>query len=65
MFFHSTDQKLLLKSLGRKFENSFLHQHFLPEYFNYAKEHPDTLINKIYEVLYSFDHRFGEWIRCV
>ena len=65
MFFHSVDHKLLLKSLGRTFENRFLHQHFLPKYFDYVKEHPDTLINKLFDVLYTFDHRIGGWIKCV
>lgn len=65
MFFQTVDRRLLLKSIGRTFENRFLHQHFLPQYFDHVKKHPDTLINKLFDVMYSFDHRFGGWIKCV
>jgi hypothetical protein len=40
MFFHSADRRLLLKSLGRQFENHFLHAHFLPAYFESALPRP-------------------------
>lgn len=63
LFFHSDDNHFLLKSLGRTFENHFLHAHFLPAYFDYVKENPRTMINKIFDMLYSFDHRIGEWIK--
>jgi hypothetical protein len=63
LFFHSEDNHFLLKSLGRTFENHFLHTHFLPAYFDYALANPGTMINKVFDALYSFDHRFGEWIK--
>ncbi|KAH9932564.1 uncharacterized protein B0H18DRAFT_986249, partial [Fomitopsis serialis] len=63
MFFRSSSKRYLLKSLGRAFENRFLHEHFLPRYFEFAKAHPDSLIHKIYDVLYSMERRFGEYLR--
>jgi hypothetical protein len=39
------------------------HEHFLPSYFDYIRLTPDTLINKIFDVLYSFDRRLGEFLR--
>jgi hypothetical protein len=63
MFFHSSDRHYLLKSLGRTFENRFLHEHFLPAYFDYVRVNSHTLINKIFDVLYSFEYRFGDWTK--
>jgi hypothetical protein len=39
------------------------HEHYLPAYFDYIQLTPDTLINKIFDVLYSFDRRLGETLR--
>ena len=63
MFFHSANGRYLLKSLGRTFENRFLHEHFLPKYFEFVMSHPHSLIHKIYDVLYSMERRFGEWMQ--
>lgn len=63
LFFSSTNKHYLIKSLGRTFENRFLHREFLPVYFDYVKAHPDTLISRVLDVLYSFDHRVGEWLK--
>ncbi|KAH9839007.1 uncharacterized protein C8Q71DRAFT_747116 [Rhodofomes roseus] len=63
MFFHSSNKQYMLKSLGRAFETRFLHEHFLPRYFEFVKSHPDSLIHKIYDVLYTMDRRLGECLR--
>ena len=63
MFFRSAHDRYLLKSLGRTFENRFLHEHFLPKYIEFVRSHPDSLIHKIYDVLYSMERRFGEWMK--
>lgn len=63
MFFRSSSKRYLLKSLGRAFENRFLHEHFLPQYFEFVRAHPDSLIHNIYDALYSIERRFGECLR--
>ena len=65
MFFKSHESHYIAKSLGRTFENRFLHEKFILKYFEYIRKHPDTLLNKIYDVLYSFDRRLGETLRYV
>ncbi|KZV92301.1 SAICAR synthase-like protein [Exidia glandulosa HHB12029] len=63
LFFHSTNKHYLLKSLGRAFENRFLHEYFLPAYFDYVRENPGTLLNRVLDVLCSFDWRLGDgWL---
>ncbi|KAH7103858.1 hypothetical protein BKA62DRAFT_694869 [Auriculariales sp. MPI-PUGE-AT-0066] len=58
LFFRSEPEgHLLIKSLGREFEVTFLHQHFLPAYFDFVHSNPQTLINRILDVLYSFELR--------
>lgn len=58
LFFQSQpDGNLLLKSLAREFEVQFLHEHFLPAYFDFANKNPKTLINKILDVVCSFEQR--------
>jgi hypothetical protein len=58
LFYRSaSNSSLLLKSLNRDFEIQFLHQHFLPVYFDFVKQNPNTLINKVLDVLCSFERR--------
>lgn len=58
LFFRSQPQgHFLLKSLNREFEVRFLHEHFLRSYFDFALANPKSLINKIMDVLCSFERR--------
>jgi hypothetical protein len=50
-FLSSDDHKRIIKSIGRRFERRFLLHDFLPAYYNYVDEYPDSMICQVTDVL--------------
>ncbi|TGZ81015.1 SAICAR synthase-like protein [Ascodesmis nigricans] len=63
LFFLTQDKSIIIKSLNRSFEYTFLHTAMLDALGHYFLTHESaTLIARITDVLYTFDHRFGAWL---
>lgn len=63
LFFYTHDRSLIIKSIGRKFEYSFLYDKMLEGYTFYVSQNPaETLLSHMTDVLYTFDHRLGGWL---
>lgn len=63
LFFFTADGTQLVKSIGRKFEYTFLYEKMLEGYAFYVSLHGgDTLLCRIMDVVYTFHHRIGAWL---
>ena len=63
LFFYTNDKSLIIKSVGRKFEYTFLYEKMLEGYAFYVSQNSaDTLLSRMTDVLYSFEHRLGGWL---
>jgi len=66
LFFYTADKSLIIKSVGRKFEYTFLYEKMLDGFaFYYSsmiQQRQQTLLCQIADVLASFDHRLGGWL---
>jgi hypothetical protein len=63
LFFYTHDKSLIVKSVGRKFEYTFLYDKMLDGFAFYSAQNSrDMLLCRIIDVLYSFEHRIGAWL---
>ncbi len=62
IFFFSDDRSIICKSVGRKFEYTFLYENMLDAFCEYYRNAPNNLLTQITDVLYSFDHRIGSYL---
>ncbi|KAF8428647.1 hypothetical protein EV426DRAFT_279846 [Tirmania nivea] len=62
VFFFTQNKDYIIKSIGRRFEYIFLYKELLDPLADYITHNRDTLLSKITDVLYSFDHRLGSYL---
>lgn len=62
LFFFTDDKSFILKSIGRRFEYAFLYQTLMNPLGVYYHESPNTLLSRITDILYFFDHRLGSYL---
>lgn len=62
LFFFTDDKSFIVKSIGRRFEYVFLYQTLMNPLGIYYHETPNTLLSHITDVLFSFDHRLGNYL---
>ncbi|KAF3935653.1 hypothetical protein ABW19_dt0206173 [Dactylella cylindrospora] len=59
LFFFTQDGSFIVKSVGRKFEYTFLYVQCLEEYGNYMLTNPSSLLCRMTDVLFCFDRHLG------
>ncbi|EWC48504.1 hypothetical protein DRE_07738 [Drechslerella stenobrocha 248] len=59
LFFFTTDGDYLVKSVGRRFEYTFLYTQCIESYCDHIIENPNSLLCRMTDVLFCFDRHLG------
>ncbi|KAF3925543.1 hypothetical protein ABW21_db0201459 [Orbilia brochopaga] len=59
LFFFTKDSTFIVKSVGRRFEYTFLYTQYIEAYGTYMLENPQSLLCRMTDVLFCFDRHLG------